>query len=169
MDDRNAHDAEPALFSASLTPHRSLGTRGFTILLALLGLVSAAAGVLFLAIGAWPVSGFFGLDALLIYIAFRVNYRRAAACEDYAMTPSELRIRRTSHRGQVSQWNFNPLWVRLHKDTHEEFGVQRLSLVSRGRRLIIASFLGPQEKESFAEALSAALSTARRGVDRNTA
>jgi uncharacterized membrane protein len=158
---------EPALFSASLTPHRSLGARGFTTLLMLLGLISFAAGIVFLAMGAWPVTGFFGLDVLLIYIAFRINYARAAASEDYAVTPSELRVRRTSHRGEVAQWNFNPLWVRLHKDTHQEFGVQRLSLVSRGKHLIIASFLGPQEKESFANALSAALTDARRGINRN--
>jgi uncharacterized membrane protein len=166
QDTMTARDAldEPALFSASLTPHRSLGVQGFTILLALLGLISVVAGIVFLVIGAWPVTGFFGLDVLAIYIAFRINYARAAASEDYAMTPSDLRVRRTSHRGEVAQWHFNPLWVRLHKDTHEEFGVQRLSLVSRGKHLIIANFLGPQEKESFAQALSAALGAARRGV-----
>ncbi len=163
MTGQDAFD-EPALFSASLTPHRSLGARGFATLLALLALISVAAGTVFLIMGAWPVTGFFGLDVVLIYIAFRINYARAAASEDYAMTPSDLRVRRTSHRGEVAQWHFNPLWVRLHKDTHEEFGVQRLSLVSRGRHLIIANFLGPQEKESFAQALSAALGTARRGV-----
>lgn len=169
MDHRNAPDAEPALFSALLTPHRSLGTRGFAILLGIFGTVSLAAGLLFLAMGAWPVMGFFGLDVLLIYIAFRISYARAAASEEYAMTASDLRVRRTSHRGKVAQWHFNPVWVRLHKDTHEEFGVQRLSLVSRGRHLIIASFLGPQEKESFSNALGDALSRARRGIDRNPA
>ena len=38
--------------------------------------------------------------------------------------------------------------------SHEEFGIERLFLVSRGRRLAIAGFLGPDEKESFAQALS---------------
>jgi uncharacterized membrane protein len=64
---------------------------------------------------------------------------------------------------------FNPLWVRLDRDAHEEFGLQRLFLVSRGRRLAIAAFLGPQEKESFAHALSAALGEAKRGPTRTTA
>jgi len=35
--------------------------------------------------------------------------------------------------------------------------------VSRGARLPIGSFLGPDEKASFARALSAALGEARRG------
>jgi len=44
----------------------------------------------FLIMGAWPVFGFFGLDALLIYWAFRINYARAAAYEVVTVTPVEL-------------------------------------------------------------------------------
>ena len=43
----------------------------------------------------------------------------------------------------------NPLWVKLDKTVHEEFGIERLFLVSRGKQLIIANFLGPDEKASF--------------------
>ena len=50
--------------------------------------------------------------------------------------------------------------------TGEEFGIERLFLVSHGRRLPIAGFLGPREKEAFALALSAALGEARRGPTR---
>ena len=82
------------------------------------------------------------------------------------VTPSELRVRKVSHRGKVAEWSLNPLWVRIDRDTHEEFGIERLFLVSRGERLAIAAFLGPQEKESFAHALSAALGEARRGPTR---
>jgi uncharacterized membrane protein len=53
--------------------------------------------------------------------------------------------------------------VRLDREEHAEFGIERLYLVSRGARLPIASFLGPDEKASFAQALSAALGEARRG------
>jgi uncharacterized membrane protein len=57
--------------------------------------------------------------------------------------------------------------VTLDKQVHEEYGVERLALVSRGRRLTIASFLGPGEKDSFAKALTAALAAAKRGIDYN--
>ena len=66
------------------------------------------------------------------------------------VTTSELRVRKVSARGQVSEWAFNPLWAKLDYEIDDEFGLQRLYLVSRGRRLPIASFLPPQEKESFA-------------------
>src|SRR5438270_543938 len=90
--------AEPTLFSALLTPHRSLNRTGFLVLMAFLSLISFAAGVAFLLMGAWPVFGFFGLDVLAIYWAFKINFRRARACEEIRVTPSELRVRRVSHR-----------------------------------------------------------------------
>jgi uncharacterized membrane protein len=155
--------AEPELFSALLTPHRSLNRAGFLVLMLFLSAVSFAAGVVFWMMGAWPVFGFFGLDLLAIYWAFRVNFRRAAAREEISVTPSELRLRRISHRGHVMEWVLNPLWVQLEQVSHEEFGIENLYLVSRGRKFAIASFLGPDEKASFANALRAALQAARRG------
>jgi uncharacterized membrane protein len=66
----------------------------------------------------------------------------------------------------VSEWTLNPVWVKLDRVTHEEFGIEQLFLTSRGRRLPIASFLGPREKESFAAALVAAIGEAKRGPAR---
>ena len=144
---------EPVLFSALLTPHRSLNRTGFVLVMAFLSAISFAAGVAFLLMGAWPVFGFFGLDVLAIYWAFKVNYRRARASEEISVTPSELRVRRISHRGHVMEWKLNPLWVQLDQISHEEFGIEKLYLVSRGRRVSIGSFLGPDEKASFSKCL----------------
>jgi len=102
---------EPTLFSAVITPHRSLSRKGFVLFMLVLGLASFTTGM-------------------------------------------------------ISEWTLNPLWVRLDRVVHAEFGIERLFLVSRGRRLAIAGFLGPQEKESFALALSNALGEAKRGPTR---
>jgi uncharacterized membrane protein len=160
-------DAQPELFSALLTPHRSLDRTGFLVVMAFISVVSFAAGFAFLLMGAWPVLGFFGLDALAIYWAFRINFRRAKASEEILVTPSELRLRRISHRGHVVEFVFNPLWVRLDRKTHAEFGIEKLYLVSKGRRVGVASFLGADEKTSFANALAEALQAARRGPTYN--
>jgi uncharacterized membrane protein len=152
-----------------ITPHRSLSSTGFLLLMALIGSVSFAGGMFFYLLGAWPVVGFLGLDVLLVYIAFRVSYRTAAAFEQVTVTPSELRVRRVTHRGRVSEWTLNPLWTQLDRETHEDFGLQRLFLVSRGRKLAVAGFLSPKERESFAAALSAALGEARRGPTQTVA
>jgi len=162
----NAADLEPTIFSATLTPHRSLGRVGFLILMVLFGGISFVTGMLFLVIGAWPVLGFFGLDVLLLYWAFRLNYRHADAYEQVTVTPSTLKVRKVSHLGQAREWVLNPRWVRLDKIELEEFGIDRLFLISRGRKLTIASFLGPDEKASFAKELGNALSEARRGPTR---
>jgi uncharacterized membrane protein len=163
----NSFDAEPTLFSALLTPHRSLNRTGFLLLMGFIVVISFIAGLVFLSMGAWPVFGFFGLDVLAIYWAFKVNFHRATAYEEIAVTPSALHVRRVTHLGSVSEWTFNPLWVRLDVEADEEFGVERLELVSRGRSLAIGTFLGPDEKCSFAKALTAALNSAKRGIDHN--
>src|ERR1700761_5233756 len=160
-------DQKPEIFSARLTPHRSLNRTGFLVVMAFVSVVSFAAGIAFLLMGAWPVFGFFGLDILAIYWAFKINYRRAKASEEIRVTPSELHVRLISHRGHVVEFSFNPLWVQLDRKTHPEFGIERLYLVSKGRRVAIASFLGPEEKESFSKALVAALQAAKRGVTYN--
>jgi len=129
--------------------------------------VSFTAGIVFLRMGAWPVFGFFGLDVLLIYWAFRVNYARARASEHLVLTPHELRLRRVSHHGHVMEWTFNPHWVRLDQEEHEEFGIERLYLTSHGRSVAVGSFLGPDEKASFAKALRLALQDAKRGPTYN--
>jgi uncharacterized membrane protein len=160
-------DRQDELFSARLTPHRSLNRTGFLVVMAFVSVVSFAAGVAFLLMGAWPVLGFFGLDVLAIYWAFRISFRNAKASEEIRVTPSALSVRRISHRGHVVEFTFNPLWVQLDRKIHAEFGIERLYLVSKGRRITIGSFLGADEKASFANALMAALQAARRGVTHN--
>ena len=165
-DEHAAPPGEPTLFSALLTPHRSLGGVGFLVLMGVVAGLGFVGGVVFLIAGAWPVIPFIGLDVALIYWAFRINYRAARAYEEVTVTSSELTVRKVNHRGGVREWTLNPLWVRLERVAHEEFGIERLFLVSRGRRVSIASCLGPDEKASFAGALSTAISEAKRGPTR---
>jgi len=161
-------DLEPTIFSAVLTPHRSLGHVGFLVLMIVFGGVSFISGIAFLLMGAWPVFGYFGLDVALLYWAFRLNYRQAAAYEQVTLTPTALKVRKVSPRGRAREWVLNPLWVKLDKESHEEYGIERLFLVSRGKQLVIANFLGPDEKASFAQALGYALNEAKRGVTQTT-
>jgi uncharacterized membrane protein len=103
---------------------------------------------------------------LLVYVAFRANFRAARAYEEVIVTSSELTLRKVNPAGRARQWTLNPLWVRLERIVHDEFGIERLFLVSRGRRLSIAACLSPDEKASFAKALSLAIGEAKRGPTR---
>ncbi|GAB4228960.1 MAG: DUF2244 domain-containing protein [Methyloligellaceae bacterium] len=152
-----------ALFSAILTPHRSLSRRGFILLMAAIGGVSFLAGFAFLMMGAWPVFGFFGLDVLLIYLAFRLNYRAGRLHERVELTPDTLTVTRILPSGRSRSWSFNPYWVRLQVNDDPRRGAE-LALTSHGRTLIFGRFLSEEEKRDFAAALSGALSSARTGA-----
>ena len=159
--ERNAGEA--LILDAVLQPRRSLGPAGFVLLMSLVAGVSFAGGVFFYHLGAWPVTGFFGLDLSLIYLAFRANYRAARAHETVQVARNLLLIRRVPVKGAATEIRLNPYWARLHVERDDEGVVRRLSLTSHGRRHELAANLGPNERERFAEALAAALSAARAG------
>ncbi len=155
--------AQTQLFSARLTPHRSLSRRHFHLLLIIIGLAGLATALPFLLLGAWPVAGFMGLDVALIYVAFRANFRDARAYEDVTLTPLELHLARVNAKGARADWRFNPLWVRLEREEDEEYGLQKLAVASRGMQVEVAHFLAPDAKAEFASDLARALAEARRG------
>ena len=159
--ERNAGEA--LILDAVLQPRRSLAPAGFVLLMSLVAGVSFAGGVFFYHLGAWPVTGFFGLDLSLIYLAFRANYRAARAHETVQVARNLLLIRRVPVKGAATEIRLNPYWARLHVERDDEGVVRRLSLTSHGRRHELAADLGPSERERFAEALAAALSAARAG------
>lgn len=172
-----AHDVEPRtvpnqgsvapedllLFDVRLVPHRSLAATNFRVLMTVFALTSTIASLPFVVAGAWPVAGFMGLDVLMLYMAFRANFRAARAYEDISVTPLELLLAKVSATGLRAEWRFHPAWVRLDKVEHFEFGLQRLSLCSRGRCVEFAGFLGPDAKADLASGLTRALNEARRG------
>lgn len=151
------------VFSATIRPHRSLGPRGFRTMMAICAAIAAAATLRFVALGFWPVGGFFALDLLGLYVAFRISYRRAHAFEEIVLTRIELVCRKVGHTGREAVWRLNPLWTRLRRETDDEFGLQRLALVSRGERIVIAGELSPGEREHFADEFGRALADVKRG------
>ncbi len=156
-------DPERPVFAAVIRPHRSLGQDGFRIVMTLCCVATVAASAPFVVLGLWPIGGLFVLDLLALYIAFRVNDRRAECLEEVVLTRFELLLRQVTHRGEEREWRLNPLWTRLDRESDEEFGLQRLALVSRGERLVIAGELSPPERESLADALGKALAEVKRG------
>jgi len=154
---------EAPLFSARLDPHRSMTVRGSAIVIGAYALLSALFSLPFFLIGAWPIVGFLGLDVLLLFLAFRFSFRSARAYEQVVLSSIELMFARVSARGARREWRFNPIWVRLERVEDAEFGMRRLAIASRGERVEIGAFLGPEQKAALATDLSRALAEARRG------
>ena len=142
-----ADDRDRPFFRAILTPHRSLGRNG----------------IVFLALGAWPVFGFLGLDVLLVYLAFRWNYLGARAFEEVQVSATEIAVRKVSHRGKVQEHRFNPFWAKLAIVRVEDENVARITLFARGTAVDIGGFLNPDDRTSFAGALQAAMAAAKAG------
>lgn len=160
--DPDSADPSP-FFSARLTPYRSLGPNGFVLLMLVTGAICLVSGFLFLVVGAWPVFAFFGLDVLIVYVAFKVNYAKAREYEEVHVSADDVHVIRVSARGEVQEHHINPVWARLQVTRLEDEGVTDIRLVSHGKALGIGAFLNPPDRESFAEALGKALALARSG------
>lgn len=144
-------------FDAVLQPHRSLSPFGFKLLMMLAAASLFAVGLLFWAIGAWPVIGFCGLEFVLLYGAFRLNYRAARAHERLRLSDEGLELRRVRPNGTLAGvWRVQPNWLRIDIDNPPEHDSQ-LTLTSHGRRIVVGSFLTPEERLDLARALGKAL------------
>lgn len=154
---------EPAPFRAVLTPHRSLGPAGFMLFMAIVSGISFTIGAVFYAMGAWPVLGFFGLDVLAIYIAFRLNYRAGRLHETVELSPSDLTITRVHPSGRREYFSFNPYWARVRLAQGKD-GRTDLRMHLHGRELSFGRFLTDDERRDFAKVLTSALLEARGGV-----
>ena len=168
MSEPSPANSPPTLYDAELAPHCSLPPRGFAALMLLLAGASGGVGVVFVLHGAWPVTPFFGLDLLLVYVAFRISYRRARRRETLRLTDESFVVEHIDPRGERRRWLFQPFWLRVileEKDEHSN----RLLVTSHGRSLVVGSFLGPDERRDVARGLSGALARwkARLSVNRD--
>lgn len=149
-------------FDALLFPNRSLPNAGFVAVMAIVIGVNVTLGTVFFAIGAWPVLGFCGLDILLVWIAFKLSYRQGRLHERVRVTDDALWVSRVLPSGHESRWRLDPYWTSLsiRRPIDEE---SQVKLRTKGRTLVVGSFLSPKERGDFADALSAAIAGARCG------
>ncbi len=153
-------DPENNLFDAILYPNRSLRNRGFAAIMAIVISVNLTFGLYFYSKGAWPVLGFCGLDILAVWIAFKVSYRQGRLRERVRIDENEMWVARVLPSGHETRWKLQPVWTRVEFDrpvAHES----QVRVVSKGRTLILGSFLSPEERGRFATALQGALNRAR--------
>ena len=156
-------------FDATLLPHRSLPREGFHALIAVLVAANLIIGLPLFLLGAWPVIGFMGLDVALVVFLFRLNYKSGRLSETLRLTDTDLIVTRIDPEGVVEESRLEAAWLRVDMDDppqHES----RLTLISRGTRLVVGRFLTPEERLEVAKELRAALARkASRRFDHNWA
>jgi len=149
-----------AIFEAVVRPHRSLNAFGFRLLMTVLIVANGAFGAVMLAKGAWPVTGFLGLDVVAVYFAFRLSYGQAAAFERITIANNMFVVSQVDARGRVREWRCPSYWANVGYDEDgDERGV--LTVRSHGREVEVGKFLHPEERTSLARELSDALRRAR--------
>lgn len=155
-------DQRDAIYmDAVLRPNRSLSNHGFRIVMLSLAAMSFFSGLAFLSIGAWPVIGFFGLDVILVYLAFKVNFKAGAReCETVKVSAAQVAISKTCHRGKIGWWRVSPSFARVIVDEVNEYETQ-VTLSAGGASLPLATCLSSHERIEFAAALKEALKQAR--------
>ena len=149
------------LFAATLTPHRSLSRRGMRIVIAVMAIGASIPGMLFFALGAWPIVGFMGLDVALVWWALSASLREGRQFEVVTLWPDQLELRRVPPSGKEELLRFNPFFVKLVIDRDYNERTTGLHLRTRDSDTEIGSFLTADDKASFAKVFGTALKKAR--------
>ena len=153
-------DKAKPFFEAVVRPHRSLNAFGFRLVMAALIVSNVAFAILMIWLGAWPVTGFMGLDVLGAYVAFRLSFAQAAAFERITITDKSLIVARVDQRGRAREWRCPSYWANVGFDEErDERGV--LTVGSHGRRIEVGRFLHREERAGLAQQLRDALVRAR--------
>jgi len=150
-------------FDAVLEPNRPLSPKGLMLVIGFVAFVSCVTAAMFALRGAWPVTPFFGADVALLALAMHTSVKASKRRERLTLTAQTLRIERISPNGALRRVEINPYWLRVDHEDPELMGCE-LALVERGRRWIVGSFLGAEERASLAEALRRALREARAAL-----
>ncbi len=149
-------------WQAELTPHRSLSREGYLVLLGLVIVVNLVVAGMFIALGAWPVAGFAGLDVLIIWWAFRASYASARRMERIRITEHELVFEDIRDGRPAVEKKLVRRWVRVELDEDRERElIGKLTLVSGQSRIAVGDFLPPEERKALAHALRAAVAIPR--------
>lgn len=149
------------LYAVTLTPHRALGETGIRWVVGVTAGFAAIPGLLFFAMGAWPVVGFLGLEVVLLYWALSTSLKSGRAFEEVTLWRDSLDIRHVAPSGAETRTSFNPFFVRLSLQKDTSGRITAIALTSRERALEVGAFLGPDDKARFASDFGPALSRAR--------
>jgi uncharacterized membrane protein len=144
---------ENCLYSLILRPRRSFSLYGINVLVGLLAAVWTAIGLAFAHFGAWPVTGFMGLDVALLWTALYIHHRRSQAFDEIRLSADALTLRQGNRWGREQIHTFQPQWVKVETEGRDA----RLTLRSHGKAVTFGSFLAPDERHRVAREISAEL------------
>jgi uncharacterized membrane protein len=154
-----------SLIKLRLEPSKSLRPKGANLVLIILGGFGLVISVGFMMFGAWPVFGFMALDVLLIYIAFRAQYRRSDLGQEITISNDEIEIKYFKAGTCINTILFNRYWAKLeHLNSFDR--QSKLMFSSHGKFSEIGEFLSLKEKQKIAADLEPLLTNGHYGTCR---
>lgn len=150
----------------TIWPYRSLSPRGFALVMIALGALAFCIGLGFFLMGAWPVIGFLGLELLVVWFAFRMNYRAARRRQHLTATSRQLTIETVSPAGDSETTQVPTAWAQVELTPRDEPEMrarerQKVIVRSHGRATEIGGFLHPAETPKLAREVKCMISRAR--------
>ena len=130
-------------------------------------------GIGFFLAGAWPVIGFLGLEFLVVWGAFKLNYKAAKVQETIETTSESLTIKHTDKTGKSKISKFSIGWLRVNVSpiiapkTSARYQ-QRVILSSHGVDAEIGAFLHPAEKVKLGQEIDGMVNRSRANCNSNT-
>ena len=97
-----------------------MSLRGFQIFIAVLASLMSLISLGFYLLGAWPVIGFLGLEILVVWYAFKWNYRTGQLVETVTISPQQVDVTRTDWRGRTTTVRLNGAWIKAELDMQEK-------------------------------------------------
>jgi len=157
----SAAAASPLLhMDTVLTPHRSLSKRGFVLLLCVLAVYNLIVAAFLVAIGAFPVPVFLGLDFVALIVAFRVSYGGARQAERVQVSADQVRVTHELKGRSREVWASPTAFTRVSLEPQGRYG-DRVRLRMSNRALTVAGSLGPKQRRAFAAELEQAIRSAK--------
>mgnify|MGYP001044761974 CR=1 FL=1 len=138
---------DPPLWEITLWPHRSLGRTGFrnTMILVAFGLLLPTLPLFFTTAG-WTMVPFIGGAFLMMWLAFKLNYRHGRITEHLSLWSDIIAVERHELDGEIKRWKANPYWLRI-KLIKEGGPVDNyLTLIGNDREIELGAFLSPEER-----------------------
>ncbi|MDB5473095.1 MAG: hypothetical protein JWP99_398 [Devosia sp.] len=149
------------LFSARLTPHRSLSPRGVALVSGLCLVFALLPGLALASIGLWPIAALMLATVVAIGSALYLSLREGKKREQVTLWHDQLEWVGTDANGVRTLRRFNPRTARLVLERDADEKTVAIRIRSGKDELEVGVFLHSDDKSSFAKALGTALRKAR--------
>lgn len=155
-------DGGPRIYlDRPILPNQSLSRRGMYVVLGVLAVFNGLTTLFLLAIHAYPVPFFLGLDLVGVGVAFAViDHRRKTRFEQIRVSSDAVEVLRRHGGVPRSVWSTPPAFTRVELDQADE-DCPRLTLNSSGRAVSIAMHMGGDGRAHLADEIRLAIAAAR--------